>query len=167
MSFLSKTAFKCHTKYQIWSTLSTWEVRWCAVRRDTSYCLSILLSHMGTQKQTEMLLKLYPSLLRPTSYHFCQKHLSNFMQNMWFGAPTQQGKWDAVLLEMTSIATWVFQNLPYIQKDNWKCFWQHIRAPYGSHYVISVNNNPHVSSKISDFWHAFSKGSDALWCKER
>ena len=64
-----------------------------------------------------------------------------------FGYPFPKRKWDAILQGETTTAGQVSHNLPHIQMDNWKSFWQHLQACHGEHHASTTKNNSQIHAK--------------------
>ena len=80
------------------------------------------------------------------------------------GTPSQHRKLDAVLYEETLIATWVFQNLPWMHKDGGRSVCQHMQTIYGFRSVISAKKDHSMFMQNIRFWalYQLSKLDDVL-----
>ena len=80
------------------------------------------------------------------------------------GTPSQHRKLDAVLYEETLIATWVFQNLPWMHKDGGRSVCQHMQTIYGFRSVISAKKDHSMFMQNIRFWALYqhSKLDDVL-----
>ena len=76
-------------------------------------------------------------------------------------------QWNDVQQWEASIAPWVFHNLPWIYKGDWRSFWQHLQAHYGQHHIITTKNNSQISLKISAFNQPLCTENMMLCGKER
>ena len=118
VSFLPNTTLKFHAKYQIFGTLKVKNMGFQLQRRYPLVldCFIIFL------RCIEMVSQASHTIYRPVIVHtvsfYQRQQLTNFMQNIRFGASTPYMKWDTVLQGGTYIAAGVFDNLPYMHKED-------------------------------------------------
>ena len=134
---------------------------------DNHYCWNASYTSLEVWEWWKQLLAASTSSIWSIFCYFPWGEHSIYIQNIRFLVPSQHRKWDAMLQGETSIVAWVFPELCYMYINDWMRFWQHLRAPHGSHQVISSEMGSQIAYKIPDFGYPLSTENDMFSCKER
>ena len=102
-----------------------------------------------------------------TMCRFCQRQVSNFMQNFSFQVPSRQWESDLVLQGEISIVAWLFHTIPHMHWNGWKKFGYSL---YESLMVHNMSFLPITNIKCHAnlrFDHPLSIENMMLCCKYR